>query len=212
MIPVATPSLATFGSDAAGVEMTVHGAGSSKADGLGLEKSEVRLSAYNPGWAMLGERECDTVRALLGDLAVSVVHVGSTAVPGLEAKPILDVVAAVEDRVPIDDVVVHLCAGDEYSYDGDRRDDGGLLFVRGEGAFRTVHVHVVGTSSQAWTDYLRFHALLCDDAAARDRYQSAKRELAGRFVHDRQSYTEAKSSVIAEMLASESEPRAPHAG
>ena len=86
--------------------------GASPTDGgLGLDKSVVRLSPHNPDWPALGEAECAVVATLLGDLAVAVVHVGSTAVPGLEAKPILDIVAAVDDRMPIDDVVAHLCAG-----------------------------------------------------------------------------------------------------
>jgi len=174
-------------------------------DGLGLDKSVVPLSPHNPDWPALGEAECAVVATLLGDLAVAVVHVGSTAVPGLEAKPILDIVAAVDDRMPIDDVVVHLCGEGPYTYEGDKREDGGLLFVRGEGACRTVHVHVVGPSSRAWMSYLRFHALLLDDAEVRERYQSSKRELAQAFAQDRQGYTTAKSAVVEEMLASENE-------
>ncbi len=179
-------------------------------DGLGLDKSVVRLSPHNPDWPALGEAECAVVAALLGDLALAVVHVGSTAVPGLEAKPILDIVAAVDDRLPIDDVVMLLGTGGTYTYEGDKRDDGGLLFVRGDGALRTVHVHVVGRSSRAWISYLRFHALLLDDAEARERYQSAKRELARAFAQDRQGYTTAKSAVVEELLASESGSPPPH--
>jgi GrpB-like predicted nucleotidyltransferase (UPF0157 family) len=158
-------------------------------DALGLDKSVVRLSPHNPHWPALGEAECAVVATLLGDLAVAVVHVGSTAVPGLEAKPILDIVAAVDDRMPIDDVVAHLCGEGPYT----------------EGACRTVHVHVVGKSSRAWMSYLRFHALLLDDAEVRERYQSSKRELAQAFAQDRQGYTTAKSAIVEEMLASESE-------
>jgi len=171
------------------------------AGGLGLDKSEVRLSPHNPTWPVLGEEECAAVAALLEDVADVVVHVGSTAVPGLEAKPILDIVAAVDDRVTIDDVVTRLCADGTYTYDGDRREDGGLLFVRGDGAVRSVHVHVVGKSSRAWLSYLQFLALLRDDAAARERYQSAKRELARTFANDREGYTTAKSAVVEELLA-----------
>ena len=130
--------------------------------------------------------------------------------PGLEAKPILDIVAAVDDQVTIDDVVTRLCADGTYTYDGDRREDGGLLFVRGDGAVRSVHVHVVGKSSRAWLSYLQFHALLLDDAAARERYQSAKRELARTFADDRQGYTTAKSAVVEELLANGCPP--PHVG
>ena len=68
----------------------------------------------------------------------------------------------------------------------------------------------MGESSRAWMSYLRFHALLLDDAEARERYQSAKRELAQAFAQDRQGYTTAKSAVVEELLASESGSPPPH--
>jgi GrpB-like predicted nucleotidyltransferase (UPF0157 family) len=173
-----------------------------KSGELGLDKNEVRLVPHNPQWILLGLRECETVGRLLGDRARAVVHVGSTSVPGMEAKPILDIVAAVDDDLPVDDVVTRLCAGDEYAYEGDKRDEGGLLFVRGHGEFRTVHVHVVGEASPAWGSYLGFHRLLLEDPAARERYQSAKRCLARRYADDRVGYTHAKSAVVEELLAS----------
>jgi GrpB-like predicted nucleotidyltransferase (UPF0157 family) len=169
-------------------------------DHLGLATSEVLLAPHDPCWAELGRHECATVRELLGDRAVDVMHVGSTAVPGIEAKPILDIVATVADSVQIDDVVGRLCATGAYGYEGDQGDDGGLLLVRGTGELRTVHVHVVGTGSQAWVDYRRFHALLVRDVDARRRYESVKRELAQRYPHDRRAYTRAKSTVIRELL------------
>jgi GrpB-like predicted nucleotidyltransferase (UPF0157 family) len=167
---------------------------------LGLATSEVRLSPYDPDWAALGARECATVGALLGDLVVDVMHAGSTAVPGMAAKPILDIVAAVGDSVPIDEVVGRLCATGAYSYEGDQGDDGGLLLVRGTGELRTVHLHVVGAGSQAWVDYRRFRALLLTDAAARERYESVKRQLARQYPHDRRAYTLAKAPVIRALL------------
>ncbi len=190
--------------------MSGHSAARPADDGLGLDRSEVRLSPHNPDWVALGGRECAAVASLLGEHAVTVVHAGSTAVRGLEAKPILDIVAAVGDRVLIDDVVACLCSGGDYAYEGDKRDDGGLLFVRGAGTVRTVHIHVVGQGSRAWTDYLRFHALLRDDPDARDRYQSAKRELARTFTRDRPGYTKAKGAVVEELLASDGRPPTPH--
>jgi GrpB-like predicted nucleotidyltransferase (UPF0157 family) len=173
---------------------------------LGLATSEVRLAPHDPDWVALGEGECATVRTLLGDLAVEVIHVGSTAVPDIDAKPILDIVAAVGDTVPIDDVVGRLCATGSYGYEGDRGDDGGLLLVRGTGDLRTVHLHVVGTGSQAWVEYRRFHTLLVDDAVARHRYEEVKRELAQQYPHDRRAYTEAKRVVIRELLDGDGAP------
>jgi GrpB-like predicted nucleotidyltransferase (UPF0157 family) len=167
---------------------------------FGLATSEVRLAPYDPAWAVLGAQECATVRALLGDLALDVMHAGSTAVPGIAAKPILDIVAAVEDSRSIDEVVGRLCATGAYGYEGDQGDDGGLLLVRGTGELRTVHLHVVGVGSQAWLDYRRFRSLLVSDEAARERYESVKCELAQRYPHDRRAYTQAKGAVIRSLL------------
>ena len=171
--------------------------------GLGLDKDVVRLLPHDAGWIALGQHECQILTRLLGEAARHVVHVGSTSVPGIEAKPILDIAVAVDDDAPIDDLVARLCARGEYSYEGDQREDGGLLFVRGHGTFRTVHVHVVGAETEAWASYLRFRRLLIDDPAARDRYQSEKRRLAHQYPNDRAAYTQAKSPVIEELLGSE---------
>jgi GrpB-like predicted nucleotidyltransferase (UPF0157 family) len=178
--------------------------------GLGLDKNMVRLLPHDPSWVALGQRECQIVTRLLGGTARDVVHVGSTSVPGIEAKPILDIAAAVGDDAPTGDLVSRLCAGGEYSYEGDNQEDGGLLFVRGHGTFRTVHVHVVGAGSEAWASYLRFRRLLMDDPAARDRYQSEKRRLAHQYPNDRAGYTRAKSPVIEELLGSEGPRPAAH--
>lgn len=179
------------------------------AEDLGLEKTEVRLAPHNPEWEELGAAECAIVAELLGDLAHEVAHVGSTSVPELEAKPILDIAVAVDDRTQIDDVITRLCACGAYSYEGDKRNEGGLLFVRGN-PLRVSHVHVVGTGSQAWVDYNRFRTLLREDAEARGRYQAAKRQLALEHPHDRAGYTKAKSGIVEELLGEDGRRRSPH--
>lgn len=202
-------SVSTFTDEQMAGAVEGHGTVDGPNSQLGLEKSEVRLVPHDPSWIALGEFECATVAGLLGEAAVQVVHVGSTSVPDLEAKPILDIAAAVRDDTEIDEVVARLGAGGEYLYDGDRGGDGGLLFVRERGTLRTVHVHVVGRSSQAWDDYLRFRARLANDPAARQRYESVKRELAAQFAQDRAGYTLAKGAIVEELLEDEGPPPLP---
>jgi GrpB-like predicted nucleotidyltransferase (UPF0157 family) len=179
------------------------------ADELGLEQTEVRLAHHNPEWEALGVTECTLVEDLLGDLAMAVAHVGSTSVPGLDAKPILDIAIAVDDRTDVEDVISRLCQAGDYSYEGDKGDEGGLLFVRGN-PLRTAHVHVVAMGSQAWADYLRFRAILCADADARGRYESEKRRLAHTYPHDRAGYTKAKSGIVEELLGRRGRRPSPH--
>jgi GrpB-like predicted nucleotidyltransferase (UPF0157 family) len=171
---------------------------------LGLDKSEVRLVPHDPCWVALGELECARVGELLGEAVDAVAHVGSTSVPDLEAKPILDIVVSVPDQTPIDEVVARLSSAGDYAYETNMGEhDGGLFFVRGKGDVRTVHVHVVRRSSGAWDDYLRFRARLADDPEARRRYESVKRVLAERFAQDRSGYTLAKAAIIDELLKDE---------
>jgi GrpB-like predicted nucleotidyltransferase (UPF0157 family) len=187
-----------------------HEAAQARSGELGLDESEVRLVPHHPSWIALGALECATVTDLLGDTALEVVHIGSTSVPDLEAKPILDIAAAVPDNTPVDQLVARLGAHGRYAYERNMGDEGGgLLFVRGESAVRTVHVHVVRRSSRAWGSYLRFRARLANDSEARHRYEDVKRVLAERFAHDRPGYTAAKGAIIQQLLGEEPTPPPP---
>jgi GrpB-like predicted nucleotidyltransferase (UPF0157 family) len=167
---------------------------------LGLDKSVVALQHHNPLWIALGQRELVTVRGLMGELLVDVRHIGSTAVPGLDAKPILDIAGAMAAGAAVDEVVWRLTASGEYSFEGDMGADGGLLFVRGDDTVRTAHVHLVAAGSLEWELYLRFHEILVSDRRARAFYQMEKRRLAHRFSGNRKGYTEAKGLVVRELL------------
>jgi GrpB-like predicted nucleotidyltransferase (UPF0157 family) len=178
---------------------------------IGLEKSTVLLQPHDPGWIERGSREVDIVLTLLGPLAVGVRHIGSTSVAELEAKPILDLAAAVPEGTSIDELVERLGRNGDYSYQGDQgQEGGGLLFVRGVGDFRTVHLHVVSEESDAWELYLRFQLLLREDPTARSDYQDEKRRLARLYPSDRLSYTEAKGDIIRTLLAQGSEETPDH--
>jgi len=83
---------------------------------LGLEKSVVSLSRYDPSWAVLGEKERTTVQGLLGELATDVQHGGSTAVAGLDAKPILDIAVALAPDCRATNEIVKRMEANGYEY------------------------------------------------------------------------------------------------
>lgn len=176
-------------------------AGAADQPPLGLEAGLVSLSRHDPRWLVLGETERSTVQKLLGNLAIDVQHVGSTAVAGLDAKPILDIAVALDSASPagIDEIVKRMVAAG-YVYRGDHGPDGGLMFVRGAWERRTVHVHMVPADDPEWAAYVRFRDHLRANPACRDAYQQLKGRLAARYGEDRGAYTEAKAAFIAEIL------------
>lgn len=167
---------------------------------IGLEQNTVKLVDHDAGWARLGRESCRAVQNACGKRLVDVQHVGSTAVPGLEAKPILDLAAGVHAMNSISEISERLTRAG-YLYRGDQGDDGGHLFVlESSPGIRTVHLHVVEHGGNQWRDYLRFRDLLRDRPAIRERYSVLKRGLASACRGDRALYTASKAEFIREIL------------
>jgi GrpB-like predicted nucleotidyltransferase (UPF0157 family) len=160
----------------------------------------VRIVEHDPGWADIAATACRDVLEAAGDLVADVQHVGSTAVPGLPAKPILDLAAAVASLEVIPRLIERLDALG-YIYRGDGKTSGGHLFVwEPEVDIRSIHLHVVSSDDSQWRDYLLFRDLLCRDADVRTRYAELKRALARIHSDDRTSYTDSTHDFIRGIL------------
>lgn len=167
---------------------------------IGLKRDSVRVVEHDPAWAGLAADACRQVREAAGSLVLDVQHVGSTAVPDLPAKPILDLVAAVDTLDVIPELAERLTPIG-YIDRGDAGDSGGYLFVwESEPDIRTIHLHVVAPDDVQWTNYLRFRDLLRQDSHLRKRYANLKQELLERFPDNRKSYTRSKDGFIREVL------------
>ncbi len=165
---------------------------------LGVAQGTVRLEEYDPRWPAWAAAEQARVRAALGPLVAQIEHIGSTAVPGLPAKPILDLALVVEsaDRLPA--VAIGL-AGLGYRAWGEHGLPGRQFFSIGEPV--THHVHAVVGGSSHWSVWLRFRERLRADAADREAYAACKRRLAGAHPHDRAAYTKGKDALVTAILA-----------
>lgn len=161
---------------------------------LGLKKGTVRVVPYFHEWRCLFEREKQALCEHLGHLAVDIQHVGSTAVPGLAAKPILDVAIGVA-RIADVEKCIPLLEEMGYSYAGELF-DGDHCFMKETGENTTHHLHVVAFDSERWRNYLCFRDHLRGNKQARQRYRELKAELAAKFPHCRERYTEGKSAFI----------------
>ncbi|CCK80781.1 conserved uncharacterized protein, UPF0157 [Desulfobacula toluolica Tol2] len=167
---------------------------------IGLIRNTVRVVDHNSGWADLAAQACRRVLEVGADLIADVQHVGSTAVPGLPAKPILDIAAAVAALDVMPELIERLTALG-YIYRGDGQNAGGHLFVwESEPDVRTIHLHVVTLADVQWSHYLCFRDLLRQDAGVRKRYAALKQELRHRFSDDRKLYTESKHDFVRGVL------------
>lgn len=135
-----------------------------------------------------------------GRLIKAIEHIGSTSVPGLAAKPIIDIMAGVESLGDAAPLVAPLAAvGFEYVPKDGQPDR--LFFRRGERGAGTHHLHVVELGGEEWLRHLLFRDRLRADEGKAREYERLKKELAAAHAEDRYAYTEAKSPFINRVLA-----------
>lgn len=167
---------------------------------LGVASGQVRLAAHSPAWAAQFEQERHRIEAALGLFAIDVQHVGSTAVPGLQAKPILDIAIAVATPHASAQAVQRLGAIG-YGDLGWRSAQAGHLLERTGPRGRTHCIHLLPLASPHFHDYLLVRDHLRSNLAARAEYQVVKRTLAQQHPQDRRAYTAAKSAEVARLIA-----------
>jgi GrpB-like predicted nucleotidyltransferase (UPF0157 family) len=160
----------------------------------GREKAKIVIADYDARWPTVFEGERDRIRHALGDLALRIEHIGSTAVPGLAAKPIIDVLVAVED--PHDAAIVPAMESAGYAL---RVTEPGHRMFRTSA--RDVHVHVWGSENAEVGRYLAFRDQLRRSVDDRRAYELLKRDLAAREWSDMNEYAYAKSELIGTILA-----------
>lgn len=160
----------------------------------------VVLAPYDPEWADRFEAERRLLKPVLRKwMGGGIHHVGSTAVPGLEAKPIIDILVGVHELASSRDAIEPL-AGLEYLYAPYRTEEM-HWFCKPDPRHRTHHLHLVPAGSPRFRRELAFRDQLRGDPKRAEEYAALKRGLAARFKHDRQAYTDAKASFIAATVA-----------
>jgi GrpB-like predicted nucleotidyltransferase (UPF0157 family) len=154
---------------------------------------------YDPAWPGLYAAEIARLEPILRlhGVALRFEHTGSTAVPGLAAKPVLDILAGChhgEERVA---AIAALQAGG-YVHRGEQGISGRDFFRRGDP--RQYHIHLAAIGSSFWRDHRTFRDFLRAHPAAAEAYGKLKRDLAARFPLDRESYIEGKTAFVEGIL------------
>jgi GrpB-like predicted nucleotidyltransferase (UPF0157 family) len=167
---------------------------------LGLERGKVRLVPYQAIWPVLFQAEADRLRHLSGATLVRVEHIGSTAIPGVDSKPILDLMASVEDMSAAAALIPVL---ERNGYEHRPEDSWAerVFLAHGRRTARTYHLSLTLEGSAFWNDHLLFREYLLKNSEQAAAYSALKRELARRFSEDRRAYTAAKEAFVTQVLA-----------
>lgn len=154
------------------------------------------LSAYSPMWPAIFDIERECLARIFGG-AVRIEHIGSTAVPGLGAKPIIDIMAGAPDLALIEDRIPALVAhGYRYVPEFEKAMPQRRYFTREDGQPGNFHLHAVVVDTPFWKRHLAFRDALRRDAGLAERYWKLKQRVASRFLNDREAYADAKSAFI----------------
>ena len=165
---------------------------------IGLASGTVKLLPYSNNWQKQYEHEEAELKEVLQLEGADIQHVGSTAVPGMPAKPIIDIAILVADLATAETWIPSLNKIG-YEYKGiepdlpDRR-----FFAKGPKTNRTVYLHIV--NEKEWNSLLKFRDLLRSNESAAKQYAQLKESLALKFPHNRLAYTMAKNEFISSII------------
>lgn len=170
---------------------------------LGLKRGEVALCPHQKEWESEAQNTIRRLKRILGDTVIDIAHVGSTSIPNIKAKPIIDIAIAVEnfDRVLALETQLRN-AGFYYRPDIHEQQ---LLFASGSyydgtGDMQTHFIHIVKADSPEWVDYINFRDYLIANPAVAKEYEALKESIASLPDIDREKYTASKHEFISHIL------------
>lgn len=167
---------------------------------LGLKKGTVYLCEHENQWEIEAQNTISRLKKILGNVANDIQHVGSTAIPSIKAKPIIDIAVAVDDFGSV--LALEKELKDEgFYYRPSLEPSEQLLFASGSfydgtGDLQTHFIHVVRTGSMEWINYINFRDYLNQNPAVAKEYESLKVALAKKIPNDREIYTKGKHNFV----------------
>jgi len=166
-----------------------------------MSEARIHIVPYDTSWVAQFERERAVLERLLAPWRGGPIeHVGSTAIPGLCAKPVIDIMVGVTS-LPESEPAKSALREAGYQY-AEYKTDVMHWFCKPSFAMRTHHLHLIPFGAPLWHDRLKFRDILRADPVLAADYATLKLALASKFEFDREAYTEAKSAFVARILAS----------
>ncbi len=166
-----------------------------------MENSPIVIVEYDPQWPILFEQEKKAICAVIGHFVKGIEHMGSTAVPGLPAKPLIDICIGLQN---IDDAMQCIeplkSLGYEYVSEYEKVLPNRRYFRKGQIGKRTHHLHMWQINSLGWKRHINFRNILRKDRQLAYDYFALKAKLAKKYVDNRPAYSDAKSEFIESVL------------
>ena len=165
---------------------------------IGLKRGTVKLTAHYKEWANLFKYERKSLKKLLGS-NIKIEHIGSTAIPGVLAKPIIDIAVGYTNEEQKESTFSKL-RSNGYEDRGEKGRNGRRFFAKGPDHNRTYYLHVTQIGSNCWNEQILFRDFLKQNKNAREAYNELKIKLADEFADNREQYTERKSEFIQDII------------
>ena len=166
---------------------------------IGLKRRTVVLRPYDPEWNEEFEQEKEKLKNAFRNLALDIQHVGSTAIPGVSAKPIIDIGVLVNSFQDVETKIIDL-EGLGYIQKKENRPER-MFFTKGSDEKRTHYLHIGEKGSGYVEDMILFRDYLMAHPEARDSYSVLKRGLEQKFFDQRDNYTSKKADFVEQILA-----------
>ncbi|MDQ4123905.1 MAG: GrpB family protein [Acidobacteriota bacterium] len=172
---------------------------------LGLEKGAIKLSPHREEWHELFAVEARQLTAAIGKYTLAIEHIGSTAICGISAKPIIDIMLGMREIADVGQVIEPF---EElgYIYCGENGITNRHYFRKGS-PLRTHHLHIVELNCEFWNNHLLFRDYLRVHPQIAFQYENLKRELARTHRENREAYTEGKTAFIKNVLKAATQRR-----
>ena len=167
---------------------------------LGLKRGTVKLVTHDPEWEQSFKEEDEKLRAVFGDLALTIEHVGSTAIPATLAKPILDIGVIVPSLKEAKNYKDKLKEIGYVLKENDSREER-LFFTKGPEELRTHYLHIGEKGSRYIEDMIRFKNYLNSHEEIAKQYSDLKEKLLDAYGGSREQYTEQKEELVKEVLS-----------
>jgi GrpB-like predicted nucleotidyltransferase (UPF0157 family) len=161
------------------------------------DKRIVGVVSYNSNWKKMYKEESEKIKNVLSDIIIDIHHVGSTAIPGIKAKPVIDILVEVKDIEAVDRYN-HKMKDLGYEVMGEY----GILkrrFFRKGGNNRTHHIHIFQAGNEEIERHINFKEYLIAHPDKARVYSKLKEELANKYTYDVENYTNSKSDFIKEI-------------